>query len=40
MLELIEEASKVLRTPPPEFDFDNPKEDPKTIVENITGKQK
>ena len=35
MLELIEEASKVLRTPPPEFDFDNPKEDPKTIVENM-----
>tara|TARA_B100002019_G_scaffold279534_1_gene281518 strand:+ start:610 stop:1251 length:642 start_codon:yes stop_codon:yes gene_type:complete len=35
MLELIEEASKVLRTPPPEFDFENPKEDPKTIVENM-----
>ena len=32
---LIEEASKVLRTPPPEFDFENPPEDPKEIAKNI-----
>lgn len=35
MYELIEEASKVLRTPPPEFDFENPKEDPKEIEKNM-----
>ena len=31
MYELVEEASKVLRTPPPPFDFENPPEDPKEI---------
>ena len=31
MYELVEEASKVLRTPPLEFDFENPSEDPKEI---------
>lgn len=31
MYTLVEEASKVLRTPPLEFDFDNPSEDPKEI---------
>ena len=36
MLELIEEASKVLRTPPPEFDFENPPEDPKEIETNLS----
>lgn len=35
MYELIEEASNVLRTPPPEFDFENPKEDPKEIEKNL-----
>ena len=35
MLELIEEASKVLRTPPPEFDFENPPEDPEEIEFNM-----
>lgn len=35
MLELIEEASKVLRTPPPEFDFDKPPEDPEEIEFNL-----
>ena len=35
MYELIEEASKVLRTPPPVFDFENPKEDPKEIEKNM-----
>jgi len=35
MYKLIEEASKVLRTPPPEFDFDNPPEDPKEIAKNL-----
>jgi len=35
MYKLIEEASKVLRTPPPEFDFENPKEDPKEIEKNM-----
>ena len=35
MYELVEEASKVLRTPPPEFDFENPKEDPKEIEKNM-----
>jgi peptide deformylase len=35
MYELIDEASKVLRTPPPEFDFENPPEDPKEIEKNL-----
>ena len=35
MYELVEETSKVLRTPPPEFDFENPKEDPKEIEKNM-----
>ena len=35
MYQLIEEASQVLRTPPPEFDFENPKEDPKEIEKNM-----
>jgi len=35
MYKLIEEASKVLRTPPPEFDFENPPEDPKEIAKNL-----
>jgi len=35
MYQLIEEASKVLRTPPPEFDFENPPEDPKEIAKNM-----
>ena len=35
MYQLIEEASKVLRTPPPEFDFENPPEAPKEIAKNL-----
>lgn len=35
MYELIEEASQVLRTPPPEFDFENPPEDPAEIAKNM-----
>ena len=35
MYELIDEASKVLRTPPLEFDFENPPEDPKEIEKNM-----
>jgi len=35
MYQLIEEASKVLRTPPPEFDFENPPEDPIEIAKNM-----
>lgn len=35
MYELVEEASKVLRTPPPPFDFENPPEDPKEIEKNL-----
>ena len=35
MYQLIEEASQVLRTPPPDFDFENPKEDPKEIEKNM-----
>ena len=35
MYELIDEASKVLRTPPPVFDFENPPEDPKEIEKNL-----
>lgn len=36
MYSLVEEASKVLRTPPDVFDFDNPPEDPKEIAENMS----
>ena len=32
LYKLIEEASRVLRTPPPVFDFENPPEDPKEIA--------
>jgi len=35
MYQLIEEASKVLRTPPPEFDFENPPESPEEIAKNM-----
>lgn len=35
MYQLIEEASQVLRTPPPEFDFENPPEDPAEITKNL-----
>ena len=35
MYELIEEASQVLRTPPPEVDFENPPEDPAEIAKNM-----
>lgn len=35
MYELIEEVSKVLREPPPEFDFENPPEDPKEVEKNM-----
>ena len=35
MYQLIEEASKVLRTPPPEFDFENPPEPPEEIAKNM-----
>lgn len=35
MYELVEEAHKVLRVPPPEFDFENPPEDPKEIEKNM-----
>ena len=35
MYKLVEEASKVLRTPPDEFDFNNPPEDPKVIEKNL-----
>jgi peptide deformylase len=35
MYELVEEASKVLRTPPPQFDFDNPSHDPKEISDKL-----
>lgn len=35
MYELIEEALQVLRTPPPEFDFENPPEDPAEIAKNM-----
>ena len=36
LYELIEEASKVLRTPPADFDFDNPSADPKEIETNLS----
>jgi len=35
LYELIDEASNVLRTPPADFDFDNPSEDPKDIEKNL-----
>jgi len=35
MYELVEEASKVLRTPPPKFDFDNPPFEPKELAEKL-----
>ena len=35
MYQLIEEASQLLRTPPPEFDFENPPEDPAEITKNL-----
>tara|TARA_Y100001936_G_C15880069_1_gene562346 strand:- start:2 stop:643 length:642 start_codon:yes stop_codon:yes gene_type:complete len=35
MYELVEEAHKVLRVPPPEFNFENPPEDPKEIEKNM-----
>ena len=35
MYQLIEEASQVLRTPPPVFDFDNPAEPPEEIAKNM-----
>ena len=35
MYKLVEEASKVLRVPPLEFDFENPPEDPKEIEKNL-----
>ena len=35
MYELVEEASQVLREPPPVFDFDNPPEDPKEIASKM-----
>ena len=36
MYQLVEEASKVLRTPPMEFDFENPTHDPKEIEEKLS----
>jgi len=36
MYQLVEEASKVLRQPPLEFDFENPPEDPKEIEKNMS----
>lgn len=36
MYELVAEASKVLREPPPEFDFKNPPEDPKEIESKMS----
>ena len=36
MYQLIEEASQVLRTPPPVFDFENPAEPPEEIAKNMT----
>ena len=35
MYELVEEASQVLREPPPVFDFNNPPEDPKEIASKM-----
>ena len=36
MYELVEEASKVLRTPPLEFDFENPYRRPKRLKKSLT----
>jgi len=36
MYELVEEATKVLREPTSEFDFENPPEDPKEIEKNLS----
>lgn len=35
MYELVEEASRVLRTPPLKFDFENPSNDPKEVEEQL-----
>ena len=35
MYELVEEATKVLREPTDEFDFENPPEDPKEVEKNL-----
>ena len=35
MYELVEEASKVLRTLPLKFDFENPSQDPKEVEEQL-----
>ncbi len=35
MYQLVEEASKVLRVPPLEFDFENPTHDPKEVEEKL-----
>ena len=35
MYQLVEEASKVLRVPPLEFDFENPTRDPKEVEEKL-----
>jgi len=36
MYELVEEASKVLRTPPLVFDFENPSHDPKEVEQKLS----
>ena len=36
MYELVEEASKVLRQPPLEFDFENPTHDPKEVEQKLS----
>jgi len=36
MYQLVEEASKVLREPPLEFDFENPTHDPKEVEEKLS----
>ena len=36
MYQLVEEASKVLRQPPLEFDFENPTHDPKEVEKNLS----
>ena len=35
MYQLVEEASQVLRTPPPVFDFENPAEPPEEIAKKM-----
>ena len=37
MYQLVEEAAKVLRVPPLEFDFKNPTHDPKEVEQNNAG---